>query len=165
MPLIVSGPGVKRQGIVTDQVLHVTDIMPTILDYAGIRRPQSRNGHDLAPLYGRSWRPYLEATTHQPIRGAYDPMAFEMIECKAVIKGDWKILLMVPPYGQNEWHLYNMQNDPQELNNVADKYSEKLAEMKAEWEAYALSVGYIEASGDLVLEHMSPEEFFSKYGV
>ena len=92
-------------------------------------------------------------------------LAFEMLECKAVIKGDWKILFMAPPYGKNEWHLYNLVDDPQELTNVADKHPEKFQEMLAEWESYAQSVGYIEASGGAVLEDMSPEEFFAKYGV
>lgn len=164
VPLIISGPGVKRRGIVTDQLLHVTDVLPTILDYAGVHRPERRNGHLLAPLYGRSWRAFLEQTSSQPIRGHYDAIGFEMIECKAVIKGNWKILFMAPPYGENEWHLYNLSEDPQELTNVATQNPDKLAEMLAEWEAYSKAVGYIEASGVKVLTQMTPEEFFSRYG-
>jgi len=164
VPLMVSGPGVKRRGVVTDQLLHVTDVLPTLLDYAGVERPEKRKGSKLAPLYGRSWRAFLEETSRQPIRGHYDAVGFEMIECKAVIKGEWKILFMAPPYGENEWYLYNLRDDPQELMNVADQNPDKLAEMLAEWEAYSKSVGYIEASGERVLSQMSPEEFFSRYG-
>lgn len=164
VPLIVSGPGVRQRGIVTDQLLHVTDVLPTLLDYAGVGRPEQRNGHQLAPLYGRSWRAFLEGTSHQPIRGHYDAIGFEMIECKAVIKGDWKVLFMAPPYGASEWHLYNLRDDPQELTNVAHQNPNKLAEMLAEWEAYSRSVGYIQASGERALSRMSPDEFFSRYG-
>jgi arylsulfatase len=39
VPLIVSGPGVKRRGVVTDQLLHVTDVLPTLLNYADVERP------------------------------------------------------------------------------------------------------------------------------
>lgn len=165
VPLIVSGPGVERRGIVTDQLLHTTDVLPTLLDYAGIARPPTRQGHKLAPLYGRSWRAYLEATSHQPIRGHYDALGFEMIECKAVIKGVWKIVFMARPYGNNEWHLHNLQSDPQEHINIAGDHPDKLSELLCEWEAYAKAVGYIEASGDPALAHMSAEEFFDRYGV
>ncbi len=165
VPLIVKGPGIERRGIVADQLLHATDIVPTLLDYAGVERPAERNGHVLAPLYGRSWRAWLEQTSRQPVRGHYDAIGFEMIECKAVIKGGWKILFLAPPYGQSEWQLYDLREDPQEQVNVAAQHPEKLAEMQAEWEAYARSVGYIEASGDPALAHMSAEEFFRRYGM
>ncbi|MEG6549691.1 arylsulfatase [Desulfocurvibacter africanus] len=165
VPLIIAGPGVRRRGVVADQLLHTTDVLPTLLDYAGVERPEQRNGHQLAPLYGRSWRAFLEESSRQPVRGSYDALGFEMIECKAVIKGDWKILFLAPPYGESEWHLYNLQDDPQELTNVASEHPAKLAEMLAEWNAYSNAVGYIEASGDKALAHMSPEEFFSRYGL
>lgn len=165
VPLIVAGPGVRRRGVVADQLLHTTDVLPTLLDYAGVERPEQRNGHQLAPLYGRSWRAFLGENSRQPIRGSYDALGFEMIECKAVIKGDWKILFLAPPYGESEWHLYNLRNDPQELTNLASEHPVKLAEMLAEWEAYSNAVGYIEASGDKALARMSPEEFFSRYGL
>lgn len=164
VPLIVKGPGVERRGVVTDQLLHITDVLPTFLDFAGVERPEARKGRALAPLYGRSWRAYLEKTSRQPIRGRYDPLGFEMIECKAVIKGEWKIVFLAPPYGENAWHLFNLREDPQELENLADRQPAKLAEMLAEWEAYAKSVGYIQADGDRALAHMTPDEFFSRYG-
>jgi len=164
VPLIVSGPRVELRGIVTNQLLHATDVLPTLLDYAGAERPEARNGQRLAPLYGRSWRAFLEWTSRQPIRGAYDALGFEMIECKAVIKGGWKIVFLAPPYGESEWHLYDLRADPQELSNVAGENPNKLAEMLAEWEAYSRAVGYVEASGESVLSKMSPEEFFTRYG-
>lgn len=164
VPLIVSGPGVERRGIVTDQLLHASDVLPTLLDYAGVERPAQRKGYPLAPLYGRSWRPYLDNSAQEPIRGQDDALGFEMIECKAVIKGDWKILFMAPPYGRNEWHLYNLRQDPEELNDVAAEHPAKLAEMLDEWQAYSTAVGYVAAAGDKALEHMSPEEFYSRYG-
>lgn len=70
-----------------------------------------------------------------------------------------------PPYGENKWHLYNLRDDPQELTNVAAEHPGKFAEMLAEWEAYSRAVGYIEASGDKILAKMSPEDFFSQYGL
>jgi arylsulfatase len=165
VPLIVCGPGVARRGIVRDQLLHATDVLPTLLDYAGLERPPTRAGHTLAPIYGRSWRPYLERATQQPIRGAYDALCFEMIEYKAVIKGSWKIVFLTPPYGNNEWQLFDLQSDPQELRNMASVHPGKLSELLSDWHSYAKAVGYIEASGDAALAHMSAEEFFARYGL
>src|SRR5690606_4551730 len=39
VPLIISGPAVAKRGIDTSQRLHVTDVFPTILDFAGCDRP------------------------------------------------------------------------------------------------------------------------------
>lgn len=44
-PLIVAGGPVEKRGIVTDQMLHVADIVPTMLELAGLERPTERNGY------------------------------------------------------------------------------------------------------------------------
>lgn len=160
VPLIVAGPGIERRGVETGQMLHVTDVLPTLLDFAGMQRPDRRGDEVLAPLYGRSWKPWLAGQTTAPIRGPFDALGFEMMECRAVIKGDWKLVFMAPPYGQNEWHLYNLRDDPREMDNVATVHPGKMEEMQAEWEAYARSVGYITAEGPAQLVAMTPEEFF-----
>lgn len=88
-----------------------------------------------------------------------------MFECRAVIKGDWKLIFMAPPYGENDWHLYNLSNDPEEKTNLASEQADKFEEMKAEWTAYAKSVGYIEAGEIKQLDCMSPEDFFQYTGL
>ncbi len=160
VPLIVAGPGVAKRGVDTTQMLHAADVLPTILDFARATRPDEWGGRKLAPLYGRSWKPYLSGETGSPIRGPFDVLGFEMMECRAIIKGDWKLLFMAPPYGKNDWHLFNLRHDPREMNNLADKEPAKFTELKAEWQAYAASVGYIEADETRQLERMAPEEFF-----
>lgn len=165
VPLIVTGPGVVKRGVDVTQRLHVTDILPTILDFVGITRPEERDGAPLAPLYGRSWKPYLTGATGMPVRGPFDVIGFEMIECRAVIKGEWKLIFLAPPYGENEWHLYNLNEDPSELVNRAGAQPGKLAELKAEWDAYAAAVGYIEAGDVKQLEGMPAEEFFRYSGL
>ncbi len=165
VPLIVAGPGIAKRGIDTSQLLHATDLLPTILDFAGVARPDERDGTPLEPLYGRSWKPYLTGQSVAPVRGPFDAIGFEMMECRAIIKGDWKLLFMAPPYGENDWHLFNLREDPREMDNVAADQPGKFAELKAEWEAYAAAVGYIEAGEVKQLEGMSPEEFFKFSGL
>lgn len=165
VPLILAGPGVGRSGIETSQLLHATDLLPTLLDYAGAERPERSDGEALAPLYGRSWKPWLSGESSGPVRGPEDAIGFEMIECRAVMKGDWKLVFVAPPYGNNDWHLYNLRDDPRELEDLATREPDKLAEMKREWADYARSVGYIEAGKVKQLERMSPAEFFRFEGL
>ncbi|NEM99048.1 arylsulfatase [Pontibacter burrus] len=157
-PLIVSGRRMHKRGVVTNEMLHVTDIMPTILDYANVRYPSEKG---MKPLYGTTLKPFLQQETKQPIRNAFDVLGYEIAECKAVMKGEWKLIFMPPPYGEgDEWHLYNLKEDIKEENNVAAQFPVKFNELKADWEAYALSVGYIKANGARAVEKLGYEEFY-----
>lgn len=158
-PLIVSGRRMLRRGVITDEMLHVTDILPTILDYANVQYPKTSKSLKL--LYGTSLKPFLQEETKQSVRNSFDVLGFEIVECKALLKGDWKLIFMPPPYGKgDEWHLYNLQEDTKEENNLADLFPEKFNELKKEWEAYAISVGYIKSNEDPVVTKLGPEEFF-----
>jgi arylsulfatase len=164
VPLIVAGPGIARRGIDTNQLMHATDLLPTVLDFVGAKRPAEHGGRKLAPIYGKSWKPWLAGET-QVVRGSSEAVGFEMVECRALIKGDWKIVFMAPPYGENEWYLYNLRDDPREMDNAASREPDRFAEMKADWDDYARQVGYIEAGDVKQLETMSPEEFFQFTGI
>lgn len=165
VPLIVAGPGIVKRGIDTSQLLHATDVLPTILDFIRIERPDERQGQALAPIYGKSWKPYLSGESLAPVRGPLDALGFEMVECRAIIKGDWKLIFMAPPYGENDWHLFNLRDDPREMTNLASTEPEKFDELRSEWDAYAAAVGYIEAGEIKQLEGMSADEFFRYTGL
>ncbi|MBK0403966.1 arylsulfatase [Adhaeribacter sp. BT258] len=158
-PLIVSGKRVHKRGVVTDELLHVTDLLPTILDFANLKYPQTSK--NLKPLYGTSLKPYLQEETKQSVRNDFDVLGFEMGECKAVIKGDWKLIFMPPPYGTgNTWHLYNLKEDLKEEHDLAAEFPAKFNELMADWQAYAISVGYIKSNGDPALAKLGFEEFY-----
>jgi arylsulfatase len=157
--LIVSGRRVDKRGVVTNEMLHVTDLLPTILDYANVQYPKTKK--DLKPLYGTSLKPCLQEETKQSVRNEFAVLGIEIGECKAILKGDWKLIFMPPPYGKgDEWHLYNLKEDIKEEKNVAAQFPEKFKELKAEWEAYALSVGYIKSNGERALAKLGFEEFY-----
>ncbi|HEX5674486.1 MAG TPA: sulfatase-like hydrolase/transferase, partial [Azonexus sp.] len=65
--LIVSGPVVKRQkDSINNGLMHVADIMPTLLEIAGASYPKSYAGHELPPLIGKSWGPMLAGQMESP---------------------------------------------------------------------------------------------------
>ena len=47
VPLILAGPGIGKRGIDTSQLLHATDILPTVLDFIGAGLPAEREGQSL----------------------------------------------------------------------------------------------------------------------
>src|SRR5262249_5706670 len=47
------GPGVKHHSDTTDAILNVTDIVPTILDFADARHPSIKPNSHLAALWGK----------------------------------------------------------------------------------------------------------------
>lgn len=115
VPLIVSGPGLRAA--VCDSMVLNADIAPTLLDLAGL--PASSNMH------GRSLRPSLEGRTAPP-RAA---MLYEALEptlgswpMVAIREKRWKYIrtfeLQHPEKLAFE-ELYDLENDPGELRNVA----------------------------------------------
>lgn len=135
--LIVSGPIVKRPaGSISHAVMHVADIMPTLLDVAGASYPETKNGQKLPPLIGKSWIKTLAGQEESP-RSSQDYMAWEMFGNRAVRQGDWKIRWQYKPYGTEQWELFNLAGDVAERQDLAAEQPDKLKEMVALWDDYA----------------------------
>src|SRR5690606_22893619 len=62
IPFLLAGPGLGP-GIVRDEVVELRDVMPTLLDLAGLPIPDQVEGRSVAPLARGQrvdgWRPYL----------------------------------------------------------------------------------------------------------
>ncbi len=149
-PLIISGGAVKSEKKVgrmdTGNLLYVTDIVPTIVEYAEAVMLDEFKGVELAPLEGRSLRATVERA--EVVRSAEEAICMEMLEGKAVIMGSWKARCLAPPYGNGRrWELFDLREDPMESKNLSYANREKLNEMVAIWDQYAQRVGYIRAVG------------------
>jgi len=134
--LIVSGPVVKRpQGGLNHGVMHVADLMPTLLEVAGAGYPKTNQGRELPPLIGKSWMPMLSGKVDS-IRTDKDYLAWEVFGNRAVRQGDWKLRWQFKPYGKGEWELFNVAKDPAERKDVAAQNSGKVKAMTALWDDY-----------------------------
>jgi arylsulfatase A-like enzyme len=127
-PLIISWlPGMADMaGGVRDQYHHAVDIVPTILDCAGIEPPQLVNGHLQAPLPGVSMR-YTFTAPGAP--SARHTQLYQTPGGRAVYHDGWKAAT-----GASRWELYRVSTDRAETRNVAASYPEKLAELTALWQ-------------------------------
>jgi len=134
--LIVSGPAVKRPaGSINHGLMHVADIMPTLLEIAGASYPQSRDGRELPPLVGKSWGPVLAGKVDS-VRTDQDYLAWEIFGNRAVRQGDWKLRWGHRPYGKGEWELFNVAKDPAERTDVAAQNPDKVKALLALWDDY-----------------------------
>jgi len=134
--LIFSGPVVKRpQGSLNHGVMHVADLMPTLLEVAGASYPKTNQGRELPPLIGKSWMPMLSGKVDS-IRTDKDYLAWEVFGNRAVRQGDWKLRWQFKPYGKGEWELFNVAKDPAERKDLAAEHPDKLKQMLALWDDY-----------------------------
>ena len=133
--LIVSGPVVQRpKGSINQGLMHVADIMPTLLEVAGTRYPKASQP-GLPPLIGKSWGPMLAGQVESP-RTAQDYLAWEIFGNRAVRQGDWKIRWEWKPFGTGAWQLFNLATDLAERKDLAAERPDKLRQMIALWDRY-----------------------------
>lgn len=133
--------GIRRSDVMTDQVGHVVDVMPTILQVAGIRYPGSRAGTTLRPLRGQSLVPAFQGQTvarTAPLFWAYGGRI-------AVREGDWKLVYnQLGPKPHLE--LYDLAADPTEHHDLSARYPDRAAQLRRDWQVWADKAGAREAA-------------------
>jgi arylsulfatase len=141
--LIVSGPIVKRPAwSINRGLMHVADIMPTLLEVAGASYPKTVNGQELPPLIGKSWGKLLAGEEESP-RSGQDYLAWEVFGNRAVRQGDWKLRWQYKPYGKEEWELFNLAEDAAERHDLAAAQPDRVKALLALWDDYAHANGVI----------------------
>ena len=140
----ISWPGhINEVGGIRRQFHHLIDIVPTILEAAGIPAPDTLNGIEQRPMDGVSMAyTWDKANANVPSRRT--TQYFEMLGNRAIYNDGWvaattpatipwELSTATPPdvvTGYN-WELYNVQEDPTESNDLATKMPEKLIQMQA----------------------------------
>lgn len=140
-PMLIAGPGIKG-GRQVGSFAYVWDIMPTILELAGIKHPEEYRSRQVERMRGKSLKGVLTASA----KAVYDEKDFvggEMQNGKWMRQGDFKAVSVAPPYGTGNWHLYNIADDPGETRDLSKEQPEKLKELQAAWERYAKDVGVV----------------------
>jgi arylsulfatase A-like enzyme len=135
--LVVSGPNVKRpKGSINNVgLMHVADLMPTLLEVAGASYPKTHEGREVPPLIGKSWNRMLAGQAESPRTGE-DYLGWEIFGNRAVRQGDWKIRWEYKPLGKGAWELFNLAIDPAERKDLAAERPDKLNAMLVLWDSY-----------------------------
>ena len=135
-PFIIWKPNHPKAGqINSDAIMHVSDIAPTLLDYAGISLSKlfSKNRQGLQK--GQTQRQLLDGTAG--FDTGRQSFGTEMFGGRAFRDGRWKITWMHEPLGTEEWQLYDLEVDPSELNDLSAKHPQERARLIAAFDAYA----------------------------
>lgn len=77
LPLIVKAPGQARRGQVEQSMVSWVDLMPTVLDYAGVRMP---GGVPEGDFSGRSFKGLLQKSDYQPRSAVYASQTFHEVQ-------------------------------------------------------------------------------------
>ncbi|MBZ9728359.1 sulfatase [Salegentibacter sp. JZCK2] len=115
MPMLMQLPGEIEAGSEIDALTQNIDFAPTFLDFANAEIPQDMHGKSLRPLINNS-------VTDEDFRNAiyyhyYDFPAFHMVKRHYGIRTD-RFKLMHFYDDIDEWEMYDLKEDPQEMNNI-----------------------------------------------
>jgi len=140
-PMLIAGPGIEA-GRQVDAFSYVWDVMPTILDLAGVAHPDKYQGKPVERMRGKSLQGVLTGSK-KLVYGADEFVGGEMQNGKWMRQGDFKAVSVAPPYGTGTWHLYNLAKDPGETHDLAKKHPDTLKKLQAAWDNYADDVGVV----------------------
>jgi arylsulfatase A-like enzyme len=143
VPFIVSYPARVPAGSVTHQFAYATDFLPTVLDMAGIALPGDEyKGRRLHRPTGTSLLPHLEGRT-PVIHAPGEAIGYESTGGQALFMGEHKLMRNAGPLGDDRWHLYRLDHDPVEANDLYAREPGLASAMRAEVERYNANNGVV----------------------
>ena len=130
-PLIVTWPGVTKGGTTNTDLVSNLDFASTFLEMAGAEIPDELQGESLVPL--------LKGKTPSDWRNSlyyhyYEYPGWHYVHRhEGAYNGRYKLMNF---YDLNEWELYDLKNDPNEMKNQIDNpaYAKVVKDMNAELE-------------------------------
>lgn len=141
--MAISWPGhINDVGGIRHQFHHVIDIVPTILEAAGIQAPDMVNGIKQTPIEGVSMAyTFDKANANAPSKR--NTQYFEMFANRGIYHDGWYACTTppvptwdmgtkpLPPINEYKWELYNVADDYSQANDLAEKNPDKLKELQA----------------------------------
>ncbi len=145
-PLVVRWPRrVGERGAIRGQFCHAVDVMPTVLEAAGVTVPEAIDGISQQPLDGASLLPVLgDASAPAPRRTQY----FEMLGSRAIYHDGWKATTdhigpqltveveRVPgshDFDQDHWALFDLDKDFAEACDISAAHPERVKQLIELW--------------------------------
>jgi arylsulfatase len=148
--MAVSWPArIKDKGALREQFMHVIDVVPTILEAAGIPAPEMVDGIAQAPIEGTSFAYTFDAANAKaPTR--HTTQYFEMMGQWALYQDGWLLSTKVnrapwdafgpanpDPLNDQTFQLYDLTTDFTQSTDVAAAHPDKVTAMKAAFVAEA----------------------------
>ena len=143
VPFIARFPGKIPAGKSSLEFGFVKDIVPTVLEVAGVELPGSPyNGKDINTPTGVSMWGALTGKS-PTIHSASETIGYELAGSSAIFKGKYKLVQNLPPKGTGEWELYDMNADPSEVHDLAKTKPDLVAELIQAYADYEKKNGVV----------------------
>ncbi|MEO0477700.1 MAG: sulfatase-like hydrolase/transferase, partial [Planctomycetota bacterium] len=130
VPLVIAGPGVPT-GERRDQLVYIYDIMPTLTRIAGVKNPRDNEFRELRPVFkDPDW-------LHRPF------LYFAFMDWQRALQQDGYKLIEYCVNGERYTQLFHLDNDPQELKNLAEdpKHAHRIQTMRGQLKLSSRSLG------------------------
>lgn len=137
--------GIEAKGEIRSQWHHVNDVASTVLEATGLPEPKVINGVEQIPMDGVSML-YAAKDKNAPDR--HTVQYFEMFGNRAIYSDGWmaRVVHIIPWEGkplntfqEEQWELYNIENDFSLVNDLASQNPEKLKELQDLFEKEAIA--------------------------
>ena len=148
--MVVSWPArIKDKGGLREQFVHVIDVLPTVLEAAGINAPETVDGIKQKPIDGTSFA-YTFDAANAKAPSKHSTQYFEMMGQWALYDDGWFLSTKVnrapweafgpanpDPLNNQVLELFNLNEDFSQTNDLAAKYPDKVKDLKAKFIAEA----------------------------
>ena len=121
MPFLIQCPSVIDSGVVSNELVMNIDFAPTLLDFAGIEVPQKMQGKSFLGSFNEENFIGRDAVYYH----YYEYPIWHKVQPHYGIRTS-KYKLIHFYYSMDEWELYDINKDPNEMNNI---YNESSAEL------------------------------------
>ncbi len=114
-PILMRYPREIKKGTQVNELIQNLDFAPTFLDYAGIKIPKDMQGESFRGIVNKTnseWRDAIYYTY-------YEYPSVHMVKRHYGVRTD-RYKLMHFYYDIDEWEMYDLEEDPSEMNNIYD---------------------------------------------
>ncbi len=167
--MVVSWPArIKDKGALREQFIHVIDVVPTILESAGISAPEMVDGILQAPIEGTSFA-YTFDAANAKVPSRHKTQYFEMMGQWALYEDGWLLSTKVnrapweafgaanpDPLNNQVFQLYDLHKSWNQTEDIAAKYPDKVKEMRAEFLAEAKKYNVLPLDASVAARLVAP---------
>ena len=123
MPFLIKNPRTIKAGTTSDAMIMNVDVAPTLLDMAGLQIPSE--------MQGKSFREALNGNDKNERKSVYyhyyEYPIWHKVQPHYGVKTD-RYKLMHFYYSMDEWELYDLKTDPNEMHNIYSEAPKELIE-------------------------------------